>query len=163
MPVLISSVSQLEAKNVRLVLTDESGKTTWEVVEKNEAVKRAELQSMDLVLVHDSDGMPVVKICDYSKIEYDKQKSQKRSFQAKQKTIRIGIHTQEHDLARFAGHANEFIEEGHHVMVRMDVHGRDKSFKNIIEDQFKKFSAMVPKAKPGKIGGGPGTYTQTLS
>jgi len=163
MAVLISDINQLDAKNVRLVSSDETGKATWEVVEKNEAVKRAELQNLDLVLVHDDGGMPVVKICDYSKIEYGKQKTQKRSFQPKVKTIRIGIHTQGHDLERFANHAKDFIKEGHHVVVRMDVHGRDKSFKQIIETQFNNLSVLVPNAKPSKVTGGPSTYTQTLS
>ena len=66
-------------------------------------------------------------------------------------------------MDRMAKQAKDFIEEGHHVIVKMEVHGRDKSFKDIIEGQFKKFVALVPNAKASRITGGPSTYTQTLS
>lgn len=159
MPAIIERASQIEARNVRVVSPD--GETS--IVPKEEAIRMAEASGLDLLLVQDAGPMPVVKICDQGKIEYEKQKKQKGGSHCKNKTVQIGLHTQQHDLERLAKKAQEFISEGHHVMVKMDVKGRDRSFKDLIKQQFDKFVSMVPGANPSRVGEAGRSFTQAIS
>lgn len=159
MATLIKEASQIKSEKVRLVLTEGSI-----IVDKAEALKRALTEEKDLVLVAEGDPA-VVKMVDFTKVEYEKQKSQKGNKSKKNKTIQIGPHTQEHDLVRFAKQAAQFIEEGHTVSVRLEVRGRDKGFRELIAGHMKSFVAKIPCAKPGRlnISEDGSTYTQTLN
>ena len=145
MAILITDVSQIKARQVRLILP--SGPI---IVDKAEALLKATTDGLDLVLMQESD-MPVVKILDFTKLEYDKQKTQKVNKPKKAKQIQIGPHTQEHDLKRFADNACEFIAEGHPTSLRLEVRGRDRGFKDLIKQKIDAFVALVPSAKPGKL------------
>lgn len=158
---LIKDLTQIKGKKVRLVCANENT-----ILDKMDALQRAANDGMDLVLVQDGE-IPVVKLCDYAKIEYEKQKSIKHNHPKKAKTIAIGPHTQGHDLARFATQATEFIKEGHSVTVRMQVRGRDRVFKDLIRQKLVDFVAMVTNARPGRMSeshdGSSSTYTQVLA
>lgn len=160
MAVKITSASQIEARNVRMVLPRGEGSV---VVPKEEAIRRAEQETMDLLLVQDDGPMPVVKVCDQNKVQYEKQKRQKNNCNVKRKTVQIGLHTQAHDLERFARQAEEFISEGHHVLVKMDVKGRDRMFGELIRKQFEDFLRLVPSAKPQRLVESGKSYTQSIS
>jgi len=145
MAILIKDQSQLKARNVRLILP-----TGNVIIDKIEALNRATADGIDLFLVQDGD-LPVVKFCDYAKIEYDKQKNIKHNKPKKSKQVHIGPHTQQYDLQRFAQQATEFINEGHSVSVRMEVRGRDRSFVDLIKQKMAEFVGMVVGAKPGRL------------
>jgi len=156
----ITKSSQIEARNVRLVLPRGEGSN---IVPKEEALRMAEAEGLDLILVQDDGPMPVLKVCDQNKIEYEKQKKQKNSCPCKFKTVQIGLHTQQHDLERFAKKAEDFVSEGHHVVVKMEVKGRDRTFRDLIRQQFEGFLKMIPSAKPQRISEAGKTYTQVIS
>ena len=160
MPTKIVSASQIEARNVRLVRS--KGEPSV-IIPKEDAIRMAEGDGLDLILVSDDGPMPVVKICDQNKIEYEKQKRKKNSCTCKSKIVQIGLHTQQHDLERFARKASEFIEDGHHVVVKMEVRGRDRMFKDLIRKQFEDFLKMIPGAKPKNLSEMGKTYTQVIS
>lgn len=145
MVTLIKDATQLKSRKVRLILP-----TGNVVIDKTEAILKASTDGMDLVLVQDGD-IPVVKLVDFTKLEYEKEKGQKHNKPRKPKTIQIGPHTQEYDLKRFADKAVEFIKEGHPTSVRLEVRGRDRSFREQIMQKMEQFIAMIPCAKPGKI------------
>lgn len=159
MATLIKDATQIKSKKVRLILPD--GPV---IMSPSDAITKASSDGLDLVLVQDGD-MPVVKLLDFAKLEYDKQKTQKNNKPKKAKTITIGPHTQEYDLKRFALQANEFILDGHPTSLRMEVHGRDRAFKDLLKSKMIEFIAMVPAAKPGKlsISEDGATYSQNLS
>ena len=129
---------------------------------KAAAWEKASALELDMILVQDG-NVPVIKVCDLNKLEYEKQKGQKFNKPKKAKCVKIGPHTQEYDLQRLAKQAGEFIAEGHHVTIEMDVRGRDRMFKDLIKGQFEKFVARVEGAKPGPLSCGERTYTQSLS
>ena len=156
----ITNASQIDARNVRMVLPRGEGAV---IVPKEEAVRMAEAEGLDLILVQDDGPMPVVKVCDQNKVDYNRQKRQKGGGGAKNKTVQIGLHTQQHDLERFARHAEDFIQEGHHVLVKMDVKGRDRQFRDLIRKQFEDFLKMVPSAKPQRLCEAGKSYTQSVS
>lgn len=161
MATLITDANQLKSKTVRLI-----SQTGNVVIDKMEALLKASEDGMDLVLVQDGD-VPVVKLVDFTKFEYQKQKTVKQNKAKKCKTIQFGPHTQENDLKRLAGKAEEFIAEGHPVVISVDVSGRERQFKEIILGQMAKFISMVPTAKPGKMSVSENdkkaSYSQSLS
>lgn len=154
---LIENVAQLKGRNVLLVMEEST-----QVIDKFEAARLATVDGLDLVMVQDG-NVPVVKICDFKKIEYDRQKKKRGSSQPKVKHVHIGPHTQLHDLQRLAGQASGFIREGHHVFATMEVRGRDRQFEENIRSQFEKFVGMVSGAKPGKLSKNSNTYSQSLN
>lgn len=159
MAILIKDQSQIKARNVRLVL--DTGNV---IIDKIEALNRAQAEGIDLVLVQDGD-LPVVKFCDFNKIEYDKQKNIKHNKPKKSKQVHIGPHTQRFDLERFAQQASEFVKEGHSVSVRMEVKGRDRMFVDLIRQKMEEFVGLVVDAKPGRLvrSDDGKYYTQTLN
>jgi len=159
MATLIKDASQLKAKKVRLILP-----TGPVIIDKLEALTKAITDGLDLVLVQDGD-LPVVKMVDFAKLEYEQQKAQKNNKAQKAKTIHIGPHTQEYDLKRLANQASGFIKDGHPTTLRMDVKGRDKAFRELLSKRMTDFVALVPGAKPGKlsINEDGSTYSQSLN
>lgn len=159
MATLIKDASQIKSRKVRLVLPEGNV-----IIEVKEALTRATAEEKDLVLVADGDPA-VVKLVDFAKLEYEKEKVQKGSRPKKPKQVCIGPHTQEHDLKRIALQAASFIEEGHPVSLRLEVRGRDKGFRDIIVKHINNFVAMIPCAKPGKINISEDSsqYTQNLT
>ena len=119
---------------------------------------------MDLVLVQDGD-LPVVKMVDFAKLEYEQQKAQKINKSPKAKTIQIGPHTQEYDLKRLANQASGFIKDGHPTTLQMTVKGRDKAFRELLTKRMIDFVSLVSGVKHGKlsISEDGGTYSQSLN
>ncbi len=159
MATLITDATQLKAKKVRLILPD--GPV---IIDKSDAIAKALAEGLDLILVQEGD-LPVVKMVDFAKLEYEQQKAQKNNKPKKPKTIQIGPHTQEFDLKRFALQASKFMAEGHPTSLRMEVRGRDKAFRDLLTNRMAQFIALVPNAKPGKlsINEDGSTYTQSLN
>lgn len=159
MPTLIKDLTEISKQNVRLILPEGNV-----IISKADAFAKALEAGLDLVLVQDGD-IPVVKMTDFTKLEYEKTKTVKGGKSKKPKQIQIGPRTQEYDLKRFAAKAAEFIEEGHPVSLKLEVHGRDKGFRDINIQQMKNFVALVPNAKPGSVSISEDgkSYTQSLT
>ena len=159
MSTIIKDASQIRSRHVRLVLPD--GPI---IIDKTEALAKAAADELDMVMVQDGD-LPVVKLVNFAKLEYEKQKNVGGNHAKKPKQVQIGPHTQEHDLKRFAAKAEEFIKEGHPVSVRMDVRGRDRSFRDLLRQRMSAFVVMVPSAKPGRlsVSDDGSAYTQGLT
>jgi translation initiation factor IF-3 len=155
----IDDLGQIRAKNVRLVM--ETGSV---IIDKAEALSKALAEGMDLVMVQEGD-IPVVKLCNFDKIEYEKQKCQPGNRPKKAKQVQIGPHTQDHDLRRIAAKAEEFIKEGHCVSLRMEVRGRDRKFYDLLSKKVQDFVALIPSAKQGhaKRSDDGSTYSQQLT
>jgi translation initiation factor IF-3 len=144
MPTLLKDPAQISSNQVRIVLPEETI-----IITKEDAFTRAANEGMDLVLVQDG-SIPVVKLVNYEKIEYSKQK-QSKNHSKKAKTVKIGPHTQEYDMKRLAIQAMGFLKDGHPTTLRLDVHGRDRAFRDLIMKKIQDFAALVPCAKPGRV------------
>ncbi len=99
--------------------------------------KALELQ-LDLIEISPKAEIPVAKITDYGKFQYDENKKLKQS-KAKAKTvevknIQVKIGTGDHDLALKAKKTSEWLAEGHRVKVDLFLPGRTK----YIEESFLK-------------------------
>ena len=121
---------KIRAKEVRLVGDNvEPG-----VYPTSEALKMAEEQELDLVVISDKAEPFICRILDYKKCLYEQKKKQKE-LKAKQvkvviKEIRFGPQTDEHDFQFKKKHAEKFLEEGSKLKTYVFFKGRSIVFKD---------------------------------
>jgi len=121
---------KIRAKEVRLVGDNvEPG-----VYSTSEALKMAEEQELDLVVISDKAEPFICRILDYKKFLYEQKKKQKE-LKAKQvkvviKEIRFGPQTDEHDFQFKKKHAEKFLEEGSKLKTYVFFKGRSIVFKD---------------------------------
>ena len=121
---------KIRAKEVRLVGDNvEPG-----VYPTSEALKMAEEQELDLVVISDKAEPFICRILDYKKFLYEQKKKQKE-LKAKQvkvviKEIRFGPQTDEHDFQFKNKHAEKFLEEGSKLKTYVFFKGRSIVFKD---------------------------------
>lgn len=97
------------------------------IVKTTEAIRIAESQDMDLVLINASSSPPVCRIMNYEKFIYEQNKKPKnKSLDIKE--IKLGPNTAENDLAYRAKHIIEFLQKGHKVKISLQFRGRELVF-----------------------------------
>ena len=120
---------KIRAKEVRLVGDNvEPG-----VYPTSEALKMAEEQELDLVVISDKAEPFICRILDYKKFLYEQKKQ--KELKAKQvkvviKEIRFGPQTDEHDFQFKKKHAEKFLEEGSKLKTYVFFKGRSIVFKD---------------------------------
>lgn len=99
------------------------------IISRDDALKEAHERELDLVEVAPEADPPVCKLLDYGKFKYRRKKKLQgqKHHKAKLKEIRIGLNSQEHDLAFKADQVREFLQEHHKVMVTMRLRRREKA------------------------------------
>ncbi len=126
------------------------------ILEKDEALKKAEEAGLDLMVVAANAQPPVARIMDHGKYQYQQQKKQAKSAKSSDmKEIRLTINIEEHDFKTRIKQAQKFLKNNHPVKVSMVLHGREQAFpqqaKERIEDfvdqlnQFGKLDQEVKK------------------
>ena len=121
---------KIRAKEVRVVGDNvEPG-----VYPTSEALKMAEEQELDLVVISDKAEPFICRILDYKKFLYEQKKKQKE-LKAKQvkvviNEIRFGPQTDEHDFQFKKKHAEKFLEEGSKLKTYVFFKGRSIVFKD---------------------------------
>lgn len=111
--------NEIRAREVRL--------TDIGVVSFNEALKLAETQNLDLVLMAPNANPPVCKLMNYQKFLYEQGKKEKqKSLELKE--IKVGPNTSENDLDYRIKHMCEFLQKGHKVKITMQFKGREMAF-----------------------------------
>jgi translation initiation factor IF-3 len=109
----------------RVMLIDADGKNRGEML-KSAALDMARRSDLDLVEVGQG-VVPVCKIMDYGKVQYEKQKAEKHKHHSPQmKEMRFDYKTEQHDLEIKKRKINEFLSGGHKVLVSMVVRGRER-------------------------------------
>jgi translation initiation factor IF-3 len=97
------------------------------IIKTSEAMKLAEQQDMDLVLINASSSPPVCRIMNYEKFIYEQNKKPKnKSLDIKE--IKLGPNTAENDLSYRAKHIIEFLQKGHKVKISLQFRGRELVF-----------------------------------
>lgn len=112
----------------------------------DEAYKIARGQGLDLVEIGPTAKPPLVKMLDFGKFMYQKEKKEKhkKSVPAQEiKTVRIGLYTGEHDLMTKAQQADKFLKKGHPVRVEMFLRGREKRMGNEARERTKAFPNYI--------------------
>ncbi|EJP75901.1 MULTISPECIES: translation initiation factor IF-3 [Campylobacter] len=118
----------IRAREVRCVGDDG---TVYGVISRDEALKIAEKQGLDLVLVAPDAKPPVCKIMDYGKFRYQQEKKQKEAKKKQKvievKEIKLSIKIAQNDIKYKVKHAVEFLQDGKHVKFRVFLKGREMS------------------------------------
>jgi len=91
-----------------------------------DAIKLAESQDMDLVLMSPNAKPPVCKIMSYEKFLYEQMKKEKdKPKSLEMKEIKVGPNTNENDLEYRIKHMVEFLQKGHKIKITMQFKGRE--------------------------------------
>ena len=122
---------------------------------REEALKQALEAELDLVEVAPDAEPPVCKLLDYGKFKYrqKKKKHGQRHHRARRKEIRIGLTTDEHDLAFKAERVRRFLQEHDKVVVTMRLRGRQRIHEALALEHMGEFAARFQDV--GKIERGP--------
>lgn len=118
------------------------GEVTFE-----EAMKRAQAKSMDLVEVSPMSSPPVCKIMDFGTYLYGQKKKDKKQKkgqkQTETKTIRLSIRTGSHDLEVKAKQAKKFLENRSIVKVVVLFKGREMAHGDLGEVKMREFFKLL--------------------
>lgn len=102
---------------------------------KEEALRKAQEQGLDLVEVAPNARPPVVKIMDYGKFKYKQAKAEQKQKQKQKageiKEIRLGLKIQEHDLNFKIKKALSFLKNRNKVQVMLRFKGREITHKDL--------------------------------
>lgn len=136
---------QITAPFVRLVIEGETPKEMG----RDEALKLAKDQGLDLVEVAANAKPPVCKLMNYGKFLY-MQSKQERLHKAKQKktetkAIRLSLKIEKHDMQVKAKKINKFLDEGHKVKLDLYLRGREKAFRDEGRKKLELFLEMFPE------------------
>jgi translation initiation factor IF-3 len=124
------------------------------VVSRDEALKMAQDQGLDLIEISAKANPPVAQITDYGKFVYDQKKKQKE-IKAKQhtvevKNIQVKIGTGDGDLQMKAKKASEWLAEGQRVKAELYLRGRSKYMdKDFLHDRLGKVLSLI--SEPYKV------------
>lgn len=135
-------LTRSQARNysqVRLV-----GDGTSEVVATSEAQRQAEQAGLDLILVSNKGEIPVVKISDLKKLEYQKKKEQVKTQHAELKEIQLKPNITDHDLETKVNAIKRFLERGDKVKVVVRLKGRQHEHADLAHMLLDKVVAQVP-------------------
>jgi translation initiation factor IF-3 len=94
------------------------------ILSLTEALRLAESDGLDLVLINPNAQPPVVKIMNYEKFLYDQSKKDKPKV-LEMKEIKVGPNTSENDLTYRIKQISEFLGRGHKVKISMQFKGRE--------------------------------------
>lgn len=118
---------EIKAEKVNLVNEETKGIS---LVSFEEAIKKAEERELDLVNLTPGLEVPTVKICDYSKLMYEKKKKEKEAKKKQKATtqnikeIQLGCDIAKHDLAIKAKNVDRIIDDGDKVNIVVKFKGR---------------------------------------
>ena len=98
-------------------------------MDSKKALKMADDEGYDLVLIAPTAEPPVCKIMDYKKYCFEQEKKEKEARKRQQvvevKEIRLSYRIDVHDFETKVKHAHRFLDEGNKVRVAMRFKGRE--------------------------------------
>ncbi|MBI2022607.1 translation initiation factor IF-3 [Candidatus Daviesbacteria bacterium] len=107
----------------------DSDGTKLGLLSRDEALRRAKEQELDLVEVAPNIKPPVAKILDFKKFKYEESKKEqaakKHAKDVELKEIWLSPRIAEHDLQTRLNRVDEFLKEGHKIMFRVKFKGRE--------------------------------------
>ncbi len=137
--------NRIRAAEVRVIDQDNAN---LGVLPLSEALERASAAELDLIEVAPNAKPPVVRIMDYGKYLYQKEKeareSAKKQKNVELKTVRIGFNASPHDMELRAKKANELLEEVNRVQIDFVLKGRAKYIdRNFINNRLTTFLNLI--------------------
>jgi len=120
---------RIRAPKVRVVYEDQQ----LGVMNTQEAVAKAKSVGLDLVEVAANAKPPVARVCDYGKYKYEQAKLKKKSPKtvSRIKEIKLRVGTDSHDYNIKLARAEQFLDGGNKVRVRLQFRGRENAHREI--------------------------------
>ncbi|MEK7152139.1 MAG: translation initiation factor IF-3 [Patescibacteria group bacterium] len=155
--------NQIRARELRVLDSDGSN---LGIISLEEALKKAQAQTLDLIEVSPNAVPPVAKIMDYGKFQYEEKKKQKeaksKSHITETKTLQIKIGTGEHDLELKAKNASKWLREGHRIKLDLFLAGRAKYMRpEFLKERMDRILVLITEEY--KIADGPRKSTKGLT
>ena len=128
-----------------------------QIMSSYEALKLAESNDQDLILISENANPPVVRIEDYGKFLYEIEKREKESRKNQKKTelkeISLSATIADHDLGVKSKKALEFLEDGNKVKLTLLLKGRQHNMAQQGQVVMLRFATLVeevgvPEAMP---------------
>ena len=95
------------------------------MIDTREALKIAEQEGLDLVVVSNGKDAPVAKILDYGKLQYQQSKRQKQSSKPSLKEVKLRPNVGESDYQLRIKRATEWLSKGDSVKFMIRLRGRE--------------------------------------
>lgn len=147
---------QIKAPKIQLVLSD--GTMRGEVFTR-EAISIAEQENLDLVQVAigKNGSLPVCKILDYGKMQYEQNKKTKHNRHENHiKEIWVGYTTSDHDLVFKHKNVREFLAKNHKVKYTLRLEAREmrmsREAMKKFNERISEFSDIAKWSEPSQAG-----------
>jgi len=105
------------------------------VISREEALRLAQEQELDLVEISPDAHPPVVKIIDWGKFNYQRTKQLQKNKRGNKvldvKQMRFGLKIGDHDLGVKLKKVTDFLEIGHKVKITIFYRGREMAHKDL--------------------------------
>ena len=149
----------IKSFEVRLIVTGAAP----EVMKTKDALKLADDEGKDLILINENQDPPIAKIEDYGKYLYNIEKmlkeQKKNAVKSELKEIKLSCEISDHDLEIKAKKGKEFLQDGDKVKCVIQLRGRQRGnpdrgqlvmlkFATILEDYGS--AENVPKLETNK-------------
>lgn len=117
------------------------------IMSRQDALKLAEDEGVDLVEISPNADPPVAKVIDWGKYQYQKMKEQQKnrrsSKQSELKQMRFGLKIGAGDLEIKLRKIRGFLAEGHKVRIQIFYRGREMAHKELGYDMIHKIIEML--------------------
>lgn len=118
--------NEIASYEVRLIVTGSAPI----VIKTREAIRMAENEGKDLILINDKQDPPIAKIEDYGKFLYNAEKllkeQKKNAIKSELKEIKLSCEISDHDLEIKAKKGREFLQDNDKVKCVIQLRGRQK-------------------------------------
>lgn len=121
---------------------DETGKQLG-ILNIREAIRVATEKGLDLVEVSPNSTPPTCKIMNFGQFKYEQNKNKVKQRVEVTKETGITVNTSEHDLGIKVKHVQDWLDEGHKVLVKLRFHGREIMFTKLGHDQMDRIIALL--------------------
>jgi translation initiation factor IF-3 len=148
--------TRIHASTVRII--NEAGDMVG-IYSREDALKLADEQNMDLIEINPKAQPPVVKLIEYSKFKYqlDKSARSKPKTGDEVKTLMVSVRIATHDLQVQSRKADEFLKKGSKVRLQVRMKGRERSHPELAAELMTSFLALITEGyiidSPAKLVG----------
>ena len=135
---------QIRSTQLRVIDSDGS---QLGVISREEALRTASNQNLDLVEISPNADPPVVKIVDWGKYQYQKmkeqQKNRRKAKAVELKQIKMGLKIGSNDLDIKIRKINEFLSDGNKVKILVVFKGREMAHQELGYDMMEKIISKL--------------------
>lgn len=142
---------RIEAVQLRVI--DAQGKQVG-ILNKEEAIKKAQEQELDLVLIAAKANPPVAKIIDFKKFLYQEEKKQKEAKKGIKKStvkdVQLSLFIAQADLERLIKKGTQFLDQGNQLRINLMLRGREVIKKTMAFSLVNKFIQSLGEVNVSK-------------